>query len=350
MATVTIAIATYRRPALLRRAIESVLAQTYGDLEVVVVDDVSGDETGAVVESIARHDSRVRYIVAPRHLGSIYGQAAALDAVGTPFFTILNDDDFILPEFLATALAAFKLYPAAQVFVGKLIYWDQQVPALSRTLNTIGRQGYVSPPDAAIEIMLNDQNSTWTSMMFKRKVLDEIGGLDCNVGYAFDLDFELRVLARYPAIFSDQPCAVYCMSPISGSFHDWLTPYLPGMRMMLAKFAADESLDPASRKRVVAAMKAGFRSIAIAGALRALTLGDLAATRQAAAYLASDLEAPAAGFALHAAAMRGPVGEAVRGGLRQVKRLRRRLRDDSQSRMLIEYVTKVLSAMEPRAA
>ena len=350
MATVSTVIPTYRRPALLRRAIESVLAQTYQDLEVVVVDDASGDETGAVVETIARRDSRVRYTVNPRNLGLAGSQAAAVDAVRTPFFTILSDDDFIVPDFLATAMTEFKRYPAAQVFVGRLVYWDQQIPKLTRTFYGIGREGYVSPPDAAIEIMSRDQNHTWTSMMFRREVLDEIGGLDCNVGYALDLDFELRVLARYPGVFSNKPCAVYCMSPSSGSFHDWLTPYLTGMGVMLTKFAADESLDLASRKRLVAAMKGAFRRTAIVGAARALTLGDLEPARRAAAYLASDLDAPAAGFALRAAAIRGPVGNAVRAGLREVKRLRRKMRDDSQSRTLIDYVAKVLSTLEPRAA
>ncbi len=350
MATITTVIPTYRRPALLGRAIESVLAQTYQDLEVVVLDDCSGDETGAVVEAIARRDSRVRYIAHKRNLGLAYGQAAAVDTARTPFFTILNDDDLIMPDFFATAMAEFKRYPAAKVFVGQLVYWDQQVPKLSRTFNGIGREGYVNPPDAAIDLMSSDQSSTWTSMMFRREVLDEIGGLDCNVGYALDLDFELRVLARYPAVFSNKPCAVYCMSPISGSFHDWLTPFLPGMRVMLAKFAADESLDVASRKRLVAAMKGAFRRTTIMGAARALTMGDLEPARRAAAYLASDLDAPVAAFALRAAAISGPVGNAVRAGLRQVKRLRRKMRDDSQSRALIDDVAKVLSTLEPRAA
>lgn len=350
MATVTTVISTYRRPALLRRAIESVLVQTYRDFEVAVVDDASGDETGAVVETIARRDSRVRYIVNNRNLGPVYGQAAAVNTVRTPFFTILNDDDLIVPDFFATAMKEFKRYPAAKVFVGQLIYWDQQVPKLSRTLNGIGREGYVNAPDAAVDLMSSDQRSTWTSMMFRREVLDEIGGLDCNVGYALDLDFELRVLARYPAVFSNKPCAVYCMSPISGSFHDWLTPFLPGMQVMLAKFAADESLEVASRKRLVAAMKGAFRRTTIMGAARALTMGDLEPARRAAAYLASDLDAPAAAFALRAAAIGGPVGNAVRAGLRQVKRLRRKMRDDSQSRALIDYVAKVLSTLEPGTA
>ena len=58
---ITTIIPTYRRPKLLRRAILSVLNQTYTNIQVCVFDNASGDETALVVAELARMDNRVKY-------------------------------------------------------------------------------------------------------------------------------------------------------------------------------------------------------------------------------------------------------------------------------------------------
>ena len=67
---ITTVIPTYRRPKLLRRAIESVLAQTYPHLTVTVFDNASGDETEEVVGELARRNPRVRYHCHPETIGA----------------------------------------------------------------------------------------------------------------------------------------------------------------------------------------------------------------------------------------------------------------------------------------
>jgi glycosyltransferase involved in cell wall biosynthesis len=102
---VSVLIRAYRRPALLANAIESVLAQTYADFEVVVSDD-SG-ELGPVCERL--QDSRVRYGANPAPLGPAANLRRAAQLARGELLAILNDDDRWQPRFLETAVRRFDL-------------------------------------------------------------------------------------------------------------------------------------------------------------------------------------------------------------------------------------------------
>jgi glycosyltransferase involved in cell wall biosynthesis len=108
---VTTVIPTYRRPVLLRRAIESALNQTRPDGMVAVFDDASGDETEAVVGEVANRDPRVTYHRHATNLGLAGNFRFALDHVETPYFSILSNDDMLLPHMYEAALGALESHP-----------------------------------------------------------------------------------------------------------------------------------------------------------------------------------------------------------------------------------------------
>jgi glycosyltransferase involved in cell wall biosynthesis len=115
---VSVLIRAYRRPALLANAIESVLAQTYADFEVVVSDD-SG-ELGTVSERF--EDPRVRYSANPAPLGPAANLRRAAELARGELLAILNDDDQWLPRFLETAVSRFDLDPGLGVVFTD--YWS----------------------------------------------------------------------------------------------------------------------------------------------------------------------------------------------------------------------------------
>jgi glycosyltransferase involved in cell wall biosynthesis len=126
----TIGIPTLNRARLLRRAIESALAQTSRDIEIIVSDNGSTDDTSAVIESYAGHGLRTF-----RHPSTMpatkHGQFLIEQARGE-FFVGLSDDDFLEPEFAAEVLALFEQHPELSfVYTGCAIHYeDCQVPAL----------------------------------------------------------------------------------------------------------------------------------------------------------------------------------------------------------------------------
>jgi glycosyltransferase involved in cell wall biosynthesis len=95
--TFSVIIPTYNRAGLLPRALESVLAQTYTEFEVVVVDDGSTDGTKLVVESLA--DSRIRYVYQENGGRSSACNAGVAQCRGR-FVTFLDSDDEALPTWL----------------------------------------------------------------------------------------------------------------------------------------------------------------------------------------------------------------------------------------------------------
>lgn len=126
----TIAIPTINRAALLPLAIESALAQTSQEIEIIVSDNGSTDETPEVIARYAdrglrtfRHPSTIN---AARH-----GQFLIEQARGE-FFLCLSDDDFLEPEFAADVLTLFDWHPELSfVYTGCAVHYeDCQVPAV----------------------------------------------------------------------------------------------------------------------------------------------------------------------------------------------------------------------------
>lgn len=106
---------TYRRPNLLRRAIESVLAQTHEDWLLVVADDGSGDDTESVIRSYTARDKRIIASPSPQNLGVNATRNRALEILlgrdDVHVLTLLDDDDYFLPETLENAASQFDRNP-----------------------------------------------------------------------------------------------------------------------------------------------------------------------------------------------------------------------------------------------
>jgi len=95
-ALVTVAITTHNRSPLLQRALQGVLAQTYANLDVLVSDDASTDDTPELMARV--DDPRVRYLRIEKPIGIAGNYQNALDHARGELFMILNDDDELEPE------------------------------------------------------------------------------------------------------------------------------------------------------------------------------------------------------------------------------------------------------------
>lgn len=121
---VTVFMMTYRRPKYLSEAICSVLAQTYKNFYLIVLDNLSKDETEEVVNNVA--DDRVIYL---EHNGELTGSnfIYAFDIVKTQYLVVLHDDDILMPTYLEEVLGQ--------------ITNNEGIAALSVVNNTIDGEG-----------------------------------------------------------------------------------------------------------------------------------------------------------------------------------------------------------------
>ena len=99
MPAISVIILTYNRETLVARAIESILAQTFSDFELIIVDNGSSDRSGAIADEYAVKDNRVKVIHRERgNIGS--GRNAGLDAAKGEYVAFVDDDDWAEPDFL----------------------------------------------------------------------------------------------------------------------------------------------------------------------------------------------------------------------------------------------------------
>jgi glycosyltransferase involved in cell wall biosynthesis len=283
-ATVTTIIPTFQRPLLLRRAIESALAQTYRDIAVRVYDNASGDETGQVVADIAARDARVAYACRSENTGAAANFNAAMKEVETPFFSFLSDDDVLLPSFYATALDWFAKQPEAAMFAGSTLEFNATGALRNVTLNSWPREGLYRPPESVLR-MLDNQYPTWTSVMFRREVLEHVGTLDEQVPDAMDLDYELRVAARSPILISFQPCAAWLVHADS-AYGNESAHVARSFSRIIEKFEREPQIDGHVRSEVASRLRAQVPGKLVEVSVKAQVRGDSTASREAARMLA----------------------------------------------------------------
>ncbi|MFQ5700744.1 MAG: glycosyltransferase family 2 protein [Acidobacteriota bacterium] len=203
--TVTAVIPTYRRPALLRRAIESVLRQTYPHLTVAVFDNASGDETPHVVGEIARRDPRVRYHCHPSNLGAVANFQAGMDSVRTPYFSILSDDDVLLPRFYEHAFSCLARHPGASFFCGLAVWYDPALGTHRLHPNGTWREGLYRAGEATTQMV--EELFLWTGALFATDVRDQAGPLEAIE--ASDILFMAKAAAHFSFLVSMVPCAIF---------------------------------------------------------------------------------------------------------------------------------------------
>jgi len=120
---VSILIPTYNREQLLVRAVQSALDQTHKNIEVIISDNCSTDETWPVAQRFALADARVRCFQNSTNVGPLKNWIAGMEHCTGDYIKILWSDDWIEPTFLAEALAALAAHPGAGVaFTATLVH------------------------------------------------------------------------------------------------------------------------------------------------------------------------------------------------------------------------------------
>jgi hypothetical protein len=238
---ITTVIPTFRRPATLRRALSSALAQSYANTQVLVMDDASGDETEAVVRSL--NDSRVDYRRQSANIGYARNTAFAVDAVRTEFFSILADDDLLLPDFYQHAMNALARFPEADFCFGTVLAVGPSGEARAgRTLNY--PEGFYPQPQALLASVRNG-HPNWVGVLFRTRTLEKAGPLDPSFR-AIDFDFQLRCAARCSYVVLHAPVAVFSVHSGSistgGDRRKFFDLVWPSTRDSIDRLAADDAI------------------------------------------------------------------------------------------------------------
>jgi glycosyltransferase involved in cell wall biosynthesis len=196
---VRVVIPTFNNARFVGAAIQSVLEQSVGDFEVVVVDDGSTDATREVVEAI--RDRRVVYRRQENQGPSAARNNALRDATNE-LVAFLDADDLWLPEKLARQLALVDASPAVGLVHGAYVVVDEQGRELVRRLGP-GLTGRVADR-LAVENLVSGSAST---ALVRRALLDRVGLFDESLRGGEDWDVWFRVARVSELAYVPEPIA-----------------------------------------------------------------------------------------------------------------------------------------------
>ena len=190
---VSVVLPTYNRARLLPRAIASVLGQSFGDFELLVVDDGSSDGTESVVRGFA--DPRLRFLPAERNLGDAGARNRAAAQARGVWLAFQDSDDEWLPgklqrqmDFAATLGPDFAAVGGTLLrFLGgpvQRVAWPLTEP--SATAGEVARDRFVEGFCAYLQ-----------SLIVRRQVFAELGGFDIQVKSRSDFEFCLRLISHH---------------------------------------------------------------------------------------------------------------------------------------------------------
>jgi glycosyltransferase involved in cell wall biosynthesis len=108
---VSIGLAVRNGAAYLREAIDSILAQTYADFELIICDNASTDDTEAICRAAAAQDARVRYWRNPRNIGGTNNENLTITKARGEFFRLAAHDDKLAPDLLEKCVAVLDAQP-----------------------------------------------------------------------------------------------------------------------------------------------------------------------------------------------------------------------------------------------
>lgn len=200
---VSVVIPTYKRPVYLKRAIDSVLHQTYESVEAIVVDDNDpGTEDRRETEKLMcayADDPRVRYLRQERNRGGSAARNAGWKVSTADYITFLDDDDELLPERTALQVQCLAgLDPSwGMCYTGYTVTKEDG----SRQTSSETRSGYLYP-EALMKTLFMGSGS---NLFLRKSVVDEINGYDERFRRNQDLEFLARATEHYKIAYIDQP-------------------------------------------------------------------------------------------------------------------------------------------------
>ncbi len=208
---ITIIIPTFRRPALLKKAVNSVLSQTYPHFEVCVYDNASCDETEEIMSEFTRLDSRVKYHCHLQNIGMMANYAYGFSKINTPFFSFLSDDDHLSPWFFETALEDFERFPDAAFTICKVLAVNQNEEIVLDSLCLWDKKGYFEVPNGFLELMTPSLKTPLpTCTLFNRKIIKNFSP-DWNdeIQHLWDHDYFLQLSSRFPYVINEKACGFF---------------------------------------------------------------------------------------------------------------------------------------------
>lgn len=198
MPKVSVIIPTYNQSRYLCEAIDSVLAQSYKDFELIVVDDGSTDDTQ---EAVKHYGNKLQYVY-QKNQGCPGAMNTGVRNSQGEYFAMLGHDDLWLPDFLATQVAVLDGNP-------ELAFVSSGTHVIDDKGKNIGLWNVGHFRKKSFSNLLKSNFIFHLTTLVRRKHFDEVGQFDENLQTAQDYDLWLRLAKKFKFECTDIPLAKY---------------------------------------------------------------------------------------------------------------------------------------------
>ena len=203
---VSVVLPAFNRAAAIGTSVASILRQTWSDFELIVVDDGSTDGTVEAVRAF--DDPRIQLLSTPRNMGPSGARNTGIRAARGEWVAFQDSDDEWLPEKLERQMARLDEPGAGWIaaYCGMAIVGSVHVERRQRT-----RLRYIPAPEVTevegdiLPSLLRSSLVSTQMLVARRSELEAIGGFDEGLPALVDWDLVLRLAARGPFAFVDEP-------------------------------------------------------------------------------------------------------------------------------------------------
>jgi len=227
---ISVNITTYNRALLLPRCIESILKQTYKNIEINIADDCSTDNTEEIVKTYIKEDSRINYFKHKVNKGNAYARNTALSNTNGYYVAFMDDDDEWIDE--RKLEKQYEIFEKADNTLGIICSNPRIYTSPDKFKDKI-----IHKPKDIKEAILKGNSLIYNSTCFtKKSIMNQIGGFDENIPKGIDSDFFRTCIVKYDY-------DVYFMQETSTAVHEYgedrMTP-LKSIRAMKRNILSNE--------------------------------------------------------------------------------------------------------------
>ena len=200
----SIIVPLYNKAPYVRKALESVVAQTYRDFELIIVDDGSTDNSVTICEEYLNNIThQTSHIIHQKNSGVAAARNRGVAESHGEFVCFLDADDWWEANFLEEMDRLITEYPEAGLCATNYVYYK---PGKTHVALNLSR-GYIDYPKAYYE---GSSMPVWTgATCMLRKVFDEMGGFPLGIKLGEDFLLWAKTALHYPVAFSEKPLAYY---------------------------------------------------------------------------------------------------------------------------------------------
>jgi len=204
---VSVVMAVYNGMPYLPEAIDSILGQTFGDFEFVIVDDCSTDETPRVLAEYAQRDPRIRVITNSANLGVAASLAAGVEAALGEYVARIDADDWYHPSRLEKMVTFLDEHPEAGVLGTSAWIVDGAGETICQRDLLIA--------SSAIKAKLRSGNCMFYAVLMRKELAVQVGNYRSAFRIAEDYDLWLRMSERSDISNLPEPLLFYRQSAAS---------------------------------------------------------------------------------------------------------------------------------------